>query len=349
MNPGFPPLLARARALTGYPALVATLGGDANALLSSVGIDPQRLTQPEATIGLPQVVELLEMTAQKLAVDDFGLRLAAAQDLSVLGPIALVARQATDIRGALQAIARNLPYHVARSSIRLEDEIQPGWSCLYYELPIPPDKPQRHAVELCCLMAMRAIQMLSGSSGADWQVQLIHHEGLSSARYRSHFGCAVHLGQPCNAMHFPSHLLDMPIDSGSRQLGDFAQRFIDQVIRRNPLDLPQQIEELLTRQLVNEPCTLPQIAGQLAIHERTLQRRLEGHQIRFAEIADRVRRNRAREYLQHTDIPASQIAPLIGYSDLRSFSHACQRWFGCTPARLRKQLQQSGTSASPVP
>jgi AraC-like DNA-binding protein len=73
------------------------------------------------------------------------------------------------------------------------------------------------------------------------------------------------------------------------------------------------------------------------MHERTLQRRLDDQQIRFADILDRVRRQQAREYLRQPALPLPEVANLLGYSEQRSLSRACRRWFGTTPAALRAQ------------
>jgi len=95
---------------------------------------------------------------------------------------------------------------------------------------------------------------------------------------------------------------------------------------------------LIARQLHASTCTIEDIAGQLAINERTLQRRLETQNRQFNQLLDQIRVNRAQEYLRFSSLPMTEIAPLLGYSELRSFTRACQRWFGCSPLKMRKQL-----------
>ncbi|MGB8052943.1 MAG: helix-turn-helix domain-containing protein, partial [Azonexus sp.] len=65
--------------------------------------------------------------------------------------------------------------------------------------------------------------------------------------------------------------------------------------------------------------------------------RLEVQQIRFSDILDRVRRSQAHEFLAQAALPLVDVAILLGYSEQRSLSRACQRWFGTTPAALRKE------------
>ncbi|HEX5360408.1 MAG TPA: AraC family transcriptional regulator ligand-binding domain-containing protein, partial [Fluviicoccus sp.] len=105
------PLLIRARALTGFAALVARHGGDAKALLSALDIPPSALDAPESTILLDRTIQLLEHTANTFDIPDFGLQLATCQDISILGPVAAIARHAQTVGEAFDAIRRYMPYH----------------------------------------------------------------------------------------------------------------------------------------------------------------------------------------------------------------------------------------------
>ena len=131
-------------------------------------------------------------------------------------------------------------------------------------------------------------------------------------------------------------ILQEVLDSGNPYIRVAVERFVAHLIRRNPLDLVQQIEELIARQLANGDCSLASIAQQLAMNERTLQRRLEAQQIRFSDILDHVRRSQAHEFLVQAALPLAEVAILLGYSEQRSLGRACQRWFGTTPAALRE-------------
>ena len=331
------PLLVRARALTGFAELVSELGGDAESLLREVGLSTQMLIRPEATISMSGAVSLLENTASQLATPDFGLRLAQRQDYSALGPIALVARRADTVGNALIAIARNLPYHVARTSLRMDTGPAEGLIWLRYELPSEICGTQRQSVEMCCLLLIQTLRMLRGDMGADWQVVFAHPPGVPLPRYREIFDCEVACQQSGNGVIIPKALLEQVLDSGNPHIRDVIERFVAHLIRRNPLDLVRQIEELIARQLANGDCSLAGIAQQLSMNERTLQRRLEAQQIRFSDILDRVRRSQAYEFLAQPALPLSEVAILLGYSEQRSLSRACLRWFGTTPAALRKE------------
>lgn len=333
-----PPLLVRARALTGFIDLVSDLGGDAAGLLERAGIAAQTLNQPEATLSMVDTVALLEMAASTLATPDFGRLLAQRQDFSVLGPIALIARRAATLEDALVALSRNLPYHVARTSLQLQAGPTDEQVWLRYELPPEVGRRQQQAVEMCCLFTIQALRMLSGDPGSDWQVLFAHKLLGEPAEYHDYFACTVTGLQVGNGVIFPKALLARPIDGSNPQICGAAERFVAHLIRRNPLDLACQIEELIARQLASGGCSLVDIARQLMMHERTLQRRLDAQQIRFADLLDRVRQQQAREFLRQPALPLAEVANLLGYSEQRSLSRACRRWFGTTPAAVRATL-----------
>jgi len=331
------PLLLRARALTGFVELVNELGGDPASLLAAAGIEPQVLSHPEATISLPGTVALLERAADRLVTPHFGLLLAQRQDISVLGPMALIARGADTVGSALAAMARNLPYHVARTSLYLQAGPADGDAWLRYELPREAGPLQRQAVEMCCLLTFKALRMLTGNSGTDARVAFAHSAGPAPSHHGEIFTCPVDFQQEGNGVIFPESVLRRPLEGGRQPMHEAAERFVAQVIRRNPLDLACQIEELIARQLASGCCSLADIARQLNVHERTLQRRLDAQQIRFVDILDRVRQGQAREFLRQRGLPLTEVANLLGYSEQRSLSRACRRWFGTTPAALRAE------------
>ena len=329
------PVLVRARALSGFSALVQANHGNLSALMEAVGLTPAILETPEATLSLAVFVELLEHSATELCMDDLGLQLATHQDISVLGPIALIARNASTVREGIEAVGRHLPYHTPGARLTLAPDQRADFIQLRYDLALAPNAPRRHGIELSYAVAVNFLRLLSPAPIDDWQIWFRHAKGLRSTCYRRRFGCSVRLEQEFDALIFPLTLLDAPVDQGSSELQRMAERFISNVTRRFPLDIAAQVEALVLRQLATGQCTLPRIAQQLALHERTLQRRLGAQGVLFEDIIDQVRRARAKEYLPYSAIPLQQVASLLGYSEQSSFSRACRRWFGHSPEQAR--------------
>jgi AraC-like DNA-binding protein len=336
------PVYARARSLTGFAEVVRSHGGDVRALLESVGLNADVLTNPDAVIPFRPGAALLDHAAETLELPDIGLLLGDYQDMSILGPVALTARYAADVREALQALVRHMPYHTPGTQLTLDTDTAAGVTSLHCGLPGFDGPPSRHVVELSYVIACKVLRMIAQDGGADWQVNLPHSAGVSPARYRKAFGCTVSFEQPFDALIFPSGLLDVKIDQANDDLRRKAERYVNDVVRRFPLDIGKQTSALVDRHLATGHFSLRDIARQLGLHERTLQRRLSEQDLVFEDIVDQLRRERASEYLRSSAIPLIQVAAFLGYSNQAAFTRACRRWFGDSPQRLRRLQSRRG-------
>ena len=331
-----PPILLRARALTGFAELVEKHHGRAQVLMAAVGLATELLDDPEAAFPLSQFAALLDHTARTLRLPDVGIRLAKYQDISVLGAVALIANHSISVEAALDGIGRNMPYHSPGLSMRLTRDGDRAYLWITHD-PSMGGAGRRHVNELAYGVALAFLRLAAQAKGNDWQISFQHSSALSPARYRRAFGCAVLLDQASDVLVLPAKILDMVIDSANSELRKAAERFVRNVIRRHPLDVGNQVAALAARQLATGKCTLPVIAEQLRMPKHDLQRRLASRGLCFEDIIDGLRRARAEEYLPYTEIPLTQVADLLGYTSQSSFTRACRRWFGEPPQVLRRK------------
>ena len=77
------------------------------------------------------------------------------------------------------------------------------------------------------------------------------------------------------------------------------------------------------------------VAKALGLSPRTLQRRLGDQGTTYQKLLDEVRHLSARRLLAHTDLGAGEVAFLLGFEELNSFTRAFHGWEGTTPARWR--------------
>ena len=82
------------------------------------------------------------------------------------------------------------------------------------------------------------------------------------------------------------------------------------------------------------------LADQLAMHPRSLQRRLVTEDVRCQDLIERERRVLATRYLAEPGLQLGQIAGLLGYAEQSTLNRSCRRWFGKTPRQYRAELQK---------
>lgn len=82
--------------------------------------------------------------------------------------------------------------------------------------------------------------------------------------------------------------------------------------------------------------TLSSVAQRMTVGARTLQRRLEEHGTTWSEEVETMRRDNIARLLHGTDLSVDSIAARSGYADARALRRAVKRWYGTTPAALRR-------------
>jgi AraC-like DNA-binding protein len=84
------------------------------------------------------------------------------------------------------------------------------------------------------------------------------------------------------------------------------------------------------------------IATAMHMSTRTLQRRLDDEGLRFSEVLDRVREQKARALLRDEAVALGEVAYRTGFSDLATFSRAFKRWSGLPPGAFRARRRSEG-------
>ena len=77
------------------------------------------------------------------------------------------------------------------------------------------------------------------------------------------------------------------------------------------------------------------VASLYAVSRRTLHRHLKAEGGTFRQVANEVRCEIACTLLAETDLPLSQIAEILNYSEISAFSRAFRRWSGQPPSVWR--------------
>ena len=108
----------------------------------------------------------------------------------------------------------------------------------------------------------------------------------------------------------------------------------------------QSVRVALSLAMGSGPLTITDVAKQLNVHPRTLQRLLDGAGTGFAEVLDDLRRDTALGLLTRTDLPISQVAHAVGYSEAATLIRRARRWWGLTPLAVRKAALATGSAAN---
>ena len=116
------------------------------------------------------------------------------------------------------------------------------------------------------------------------------------------------------------------------------------------------MREVIVRRLPDGEPRRDDVAGELCMSERTLQRRLETEATTFLQLLDDTRRELAEQYLGRLNLSLAQAAYLLGFADqtqllprLQALVQAFARSISkpAAPARARTQLKGSQRRIGP--
>ncbi len=161
---------------------------------------------------------------------------------------------------------------------------------------------------------------------------------------------AIEFGAPVSSITFRTADLTAPTPHAQPGLSAVLRRHADQTLAtavplRDWLDL---FRGALASVQDEAAPALSTVARRMAVSPRTLQRRLDEHGTTWSAEAEAVRRDHVSRLLHTTGLSIDAIAARSGYADARALRRAVQRWYGTTPAALRRAGHPHGQALEPA-
>ncbi|MNJ46937.1 HTH-type transcriptional regulator VirS [compost metagenome] len=324
--------LVRSACLTHYTDIVRSLNVEPMQQLRLVGLDPRCLLQSDLKIPIEAVGRLLDNSARAAGVDDFGLRMAERRTVSNLGPLALLWREPT-LRAALEALQAFICLH--NQGLVLNIEEAEGVAVLRLELVTVSHSPVRQSVELAVAVAHRMLKTLLGNHWRPSAVCFRHSEALDASRHQRVFGTAVQFNCLLDGIVCRSSDLDRTLPSADPQMARYVHQYLQSIQADTRAALVESVHQMIWMQLATGRCSVEQVAAHLGRDRRTLHRQLTRAGETFSSLLDQVRRELATRYLANPHHSLSEIASVLGFSELSAFSRWFNRRFDCTPSSWR--------------
>ena len=121
-----------------------------------------------------------------------------------------------------------------------------------------------------------------------------------------------------------------------RQLTEQAERYLRSLYQQDDIagELKRKLADLMARGEANADAA----CRALKLSRRTLQRRLKAEKTSFQSILKEVRAELAINYLKDARLRSLEIAMLLGYSNISSFTTAFKSWYNIPPAAYRQKF-----------
>ncbi|MND36684.1 HTH-type transcriptional regulator VirS [compost metagenome] len=303
-----------------------------SAILRGAGL-PASVAREDASVSTEQFFALWR-ALEALLGPEAGLRLSQALDGSVLPPSFLVAYHARDYGDALRRVARFKALCAPEAlTLTTQDEaciVETAWP---HARTAPP-------VSLAEATLVSLVELARSGADAGFRPLRVELRRAPNAEVAAYFGCPVVWRAPREQLIIDARDLERPFKSYNSELLVILDAALAQNLDAHAAQasLSQQVKWLIRRALTAGRPELRGIARELAISERSLQRRLGEEGLSFQALLSQTRHQLALEHLRDTSLDIAEIAYLLGYDDQGSFYRAFQKWESRTPSEWREAM-----------
>ena len=317
-------------------ARLRELGKDVPAVLAEVGARPEQVNDDAIQLEVPKQIRILELAAEEVKDELLGFHLARNFDLREIGLVYYVIASSERLAEALLNGKRYC--RIMNEGIRIDVRLDDRTFAIALDYVDVERQSDRHQIEFWLVTVVRICRQVTATRLAAHHLRIRHRRNEMPAEFRSFFGCDVEFGAAGDEIIFPASVASLPIVARDNYSNDLLQRYAQAALADRPRErasLRSAVERVLPLLLPHAKASASNVAQKLAISTRTLSRKLRDEDVAFGEILEETRAALAKRYLAERDLPVSEIAWLLGYVEVSSFTNAFKRWTGMTPRQFR--------------
>jgi AraC-like DNA-binding protein len=194
-----------------------------------------------------------------------------------------------------------------------------------------------HQIDAVLVAVLSFARWLLGRDIKPLGLSFSHSEHGGLEQYQAFFGCELKLSQAHNSILFSSQLMQEALPGFDQSLATVHEQMADNQLQR--LIEPDIIARVQERLLAShEGISRDEIALQMAMSGRSLQRKLQEQGSSFQKLHDEFRHHAALKLLANKDLSLLDISLQLGFSESSTFYRAFKRWQDLTPGEYRQQL-----------
>lgn len=318
---------------------LAALGVDVARLLEAAGLPPSRFEGAKARITTAEFFAFWRALEGIGAPPDVGLRFGSDTRAYQFTVASMAALHSPTLGEAIRRLARYkrlvCPEEIVIEIVRREARLRFEWM-------LASEPPPDLLIDGIFASIVALARQATGKPIAAKRIDLTRRRSRE-AMLRRHFDCELRFDAPADLLVFDEAALAEPLLTHDRALLDVLVPDLEAALidHRRARTLADDVRATLSRKIAGDRPSVEKVAKALGMSSRSLQRRLGEIGTTYQALLDDVRRLSARRLLARTDLDSGEVAFLLGFEELNSFTRAFQSWEGTTPTRWRTNARQS--------
>ncbi|WP_414470997.1 AraC family transcriptional regulator [Microvirga sp. M2] len=308
-------------------------GLDPDTVIRDAGLDPRLFGDGANVIPFAALARLYTLCVTRTNCPHFGLLVGQHATILSMDLIGRLMQHSETVGAALDGLVSNLSVQDRVVAVSLT--VRGDMTLLTYAAYQPDSTSVEQITEAAVAVSVNVLRSLCGSDWHPTEVFLPHRAPAATEPYRRHFRAPVRFDQETATLVFPAHDLKRKVAGADPLLHVMLEERLRQMRADAGSGFSDDIRRLLRMRMTSHRCSAEDIAGLLAMHRRTLTRRLKDTGTGYRSITNEIRFGIARQLLEDTAVPLGQIAAALGYSEASAFTRAFRRWSGQTPTAWR--------------
>lgn len=313
---------------------ISELGADPERVFAQAGIPADLFANPENTISLQAIAELLEICVAATGCEHFGLLLGAGASANPLGFLGEILEQCADVGTAIAHFQQY--FHLHDRGAMATRTVEGRDASIGYALfdAVGPGADQIFDGALA--IGMGLMRRLCGPNWRPTAVLLPRPQPRDVRPYEEVFACMPEFAAERAALIFPAGNLRRRIAGADRERYSLLAERLKTVTRQNDLDFADQVRRVVRGLVAVRRCSLDEVAALFSMNRRRINRKLEREGTTFHQISQEALCAQAERLMRETDMALGEISAALDYAEAGVFTRAFRGWRGMTPSVWRR-------------
>lgn len=309
------------------------LGVPVSRVLYQAGLPPDLFQQSRVLVNTEELFALWGAIGHISQDPTIGLKLGTETKTERFHPSGIAALSTECFGDAIDHMARYKQLTCPEEVMSTIDDDE--WSIRFRWMLAIEAEPTT-LIEYCFAWVLAIARHGSGTGIAPVRIELVQPR-IHVKLLERHFACPIVTGASQNAIVFHSGARTCPFVTRNAELLDLlAPQFDEELKQRNESSLTDLVLGAIQHRLTGHRPTVDDVARDLHMSSRTLQRRLQEAGSSYQRVLDEARHQMARYYLGNSVLELNEAAYLLGFEDPNSFVRAFRNWEGVPPGQWRE-------------
>ena len=308
------------------------MGASRPRLLSALHLSDAPLRNPVGRVSRAVLINFFAVIERQFADPAIGLKLARAAKPSCFSDLGYVAMLSPTVGDMLRATVDIQRYRQNVWKAHLDLDV--ASAKVIWTLPDDEHRQLDACIEFSVASYAHFYRSCLPTPIAPKIARFRHPSRFAEALYADLLGCPVIFGAEQTCLEFDRSQLNLPLPNANPQLQPMLQaKYAQPVAWLADGHKHAGLSYLyLASELNKSPLKLERLAASFGLTERTLRRKLVQEGLPFRDLLEKVRRDLCELYQFEGRRSMSDIAELLGYSELSAFTRAHKGWHNVPPS-----------------